>query len=272
MDLGYWGFSHWPFQRHHAQTGVDVGAVYQEAQARLMFLIDDHRRCGLLTGEPGTGKSRLFRQIARYAQRRGNFCVQIDMTGLDADGLIWHVAEQLLTDCNEQSSAHLCWSLVQKSLASLAITKRPVVVLLEHLDPTSKDCLMAIRRLMNLADAQRVKMTVLLTSRSKEAASEIWDEIDLQVELEPWNSAETAHFIEQSLIASGSTCHVFSEEALASIHEVTQGNPGEVIRICDLVLLAAMGENRHQIDCAMVTDAVIELVPSRPHDFHSIRR
>lgn len=272
MDLGYWGFSRWPFQRHQGQTGVDVGASYHEAQARLMFLIDDHRRCGLLTGEPGTGKTRLFRQIARYAQRQGNVCVQVDVTGITADELVWRVADQLLTDCNDQTNAPQCWTLVQRSLASLAISKRAIVVLFEHVDSGNKDCLVAIRRLMNLADSQRVQLTVLLTSRSTSSASEIWDEIDLQVELEAWNSIETSKFVEQSLIASGATNRIFTEEALASIYEVTQGIPGEVIRICDLVLFAAMGDNRQQIDCAMVTDAAIELVPSRPLEFQSIRR
>lgn len=272
MDLAYWGFSRWPFLRHEIRSGVDVGAAYLEAQSRLIFLADEYRRCGLLTGVAGIGKTRLFRQMMRYVQRRGNACFHVDMSGISADELVWQVADRLLTNCQGVTAAPQCWQLVQQSLAGMSLTKRSVVALFEHLDQADRNCLVAIRRLMNLADSQGTKLTVLLASRTPGVVAEIWDEMELLVHLEPWTSSETNEFIEKSLNQCGSTADMFTAEALATIHEVAQGVPGEVIRICDLVLLAAMGEGLRRIDGAVVTDAAVELVPSRPLEFSPSRR
>ena len=56
MDLSYWGFQRWPFDRTFAQDRFYSSPIHEEAFARLLFLVEEFRRSGLLTGPAGTGR------------------------------------------------------------------------------------------------------------------------------------------------------------------------------------------------------------------------
>src|SRR6476660_546984 len=133
MDLAHWGFDRWPFQHARATSFNSVGAAHDEALARLLFLIDERRRCGLLIGGTGTGKSCLFRQVRSYAERKGRCSLAIDATGMDAAELAWQLECQLLVDDNHASPIR-SWSQIQQSLSNHRLVGQPVVVLLDHFD------------------------------------------------------------------------------------------------------------------------------------------
>ena len=67
--------SHWGLRQSPFRSCLDPQSFYQspthdEALARLHFLVDEHRRLGLLMGPAGSGKSLLsWRSFARQLRR-----------------------------------------------------------------------------------------------------------------------------------------------------------------------------------------------------------
>lgn len=260
MDLAYWGFSHWPFQRR--QTGGDtaIGASHDEAYARLLFVIEEQRRCGSLMGPAGTGKTRLFRRAADFARRQGRTCIAIDAAGVDGVELTLLTADQMRVDCHG-ASLSVMWSRIQQQLANGALVRQAIVILIDNVDSAHRDCGLVLRRLMNLAESLDAAVTVLLFSKEPVASPELQEQIELSIELSGWSRSETSQFISHATRTAGAKREIFTSDAIALIQDLTQGIPADVIRICDLALLAAMSDDRRQVDTALVQAAVAEFSP-----------
>lgn len=261
MDLAHWGLQRWPFQHLGAAEFHTAGAVHEEALARLMFLVDERRRCGLLVGESGTGKSCLFRQVQSYSERQGRCCLAINAAGIGADDLAWQAECQLLADCDETTTPVQSWARIRQRFSQLAMVNQPVVILLDDFDRAESDAAMAAFRLMNLADQLNSEITVLIAARRSLASRELMDLVELVVELNPWTGDETAHFVTEMLRTAGAQREIFSPSAMRSLQTVTRGNARDVVRMCDLSLLAAINDRRKQIDAALVQAVATELRP-----------
>lgn len=258
MDLAHWGFDHWPFQHSTTSDFSSAGSPHDEAMARLLFLIDERRRCGLLVGNSGTGKSCLFKQVRSYAERRGRCCVGIDLAGLTGLELALQLENELSAGHGPSSQA---WSRIQDSLLNLKLVGQPLLILLDHFDLATTDVPLATIRLLNLAEATGAELTLLLASRGKLASSDLMDRIELTVELTEWSCDETTRFVQQTLQSAGAQDQIFSPSAMATIHQVTHGVPRAVVRMCDLTLLAAINDNVRLIDTPLVEGVSSELLP-----------
>ena len=62
MYLAHFGFTHYPFERALQPDELFASSAAREAQARLNHLIE-LRGIGLITGEVGSGKTTLCRQL-----------------------------------------------------------------------------------------------------------------------------------------------------------------------------------------------------------------
>ena len=261
MDLAFWGFRHWPFERSTSGNRPFVGAAHDEALARLMFLVEERRRCGLLSGAAGTGKSCLLRQVQASAMRLGRLCVRVDATGLDGNELAWRVADGCQADCDVGDSPAKLWSGLQTRFTGLAVVQQPAVVLIDHFDLVEFGCSQSLRRLMQLANATGAELTVLIAARERFTAPLLLDAVELHVELSAWSEDETARFLWDSLRRAGSCEAIFTADAIQAIHALTGGNPSKVVRLCDLTLLAALSEERRRVDSQIVKAAAMELSP-----------
>jgi general secretion pathway protein A len=260
MDLAYWGFSHWPFQRRQIASDAAIGASHEEAYARLLFVSDEQRRCASLMGPGGTGKSCLFRRSADYARRQGRMCIAVDAANMDVVELTMQVADQLHADSDGASSS-ATWSRMQQQLANRALVRQATVILIDNIDSAHRDCGQVLRRLMNLAESLDAAVTVLLFSREPVASPELQEQIELSIELCGWSHRETSQFVSNATRTAGAKREIYTPDAIDLVHDLTQGIPADVIRICDLALLAAMSDDRHEVDAALVQAAVAEFSP-----------
>ncbi|MBC8116953.1 MAG: AAA family ATPase, partial [Candidatus Saccharimonas sp.] len=237
--------------------------AHDEALARLLFLVEERRRCGLLSGAAGTGKSCLLRQVQSSAMRLGRLCVRVDATGLDGNELAWRVADGCQADCDAGDSPARLWSQLQTRFTGLAIVQQPVVALIDHFDLVEFGCSQSLRRLMELSDATGGELTVLIAARERCTAPLLLDAVELHVELSAWSEDETARFVWDSLRRAGSCEAIFTADAIQAIHALTHGNPSKVVWLCDLALLAALSEDRRRVDSQVVEAAAMELSPRR---------
>lgn len=260
MDLGYWGFAYWPFQRRIPTDGITTGTSHEEALARLLFVVDEQRRCASVIGLPGSGKSCLFQAAAKYARRQGRICLEIDASGMDGAEMLVQLAEQLHLDCQNHCVSFL-WPRIQQQLANFRLVQQSVVLLVDNLDAADANCGQVLRRLISLSDAANASLTMLLSSRSQVANQAIREQIEMTIELAGWSQSETADYVQAALHRAGASRVIFTNEALKLIHDFAGGIPAEVIRICDLTLLAAMADDRRQVDATVVEGALAEFCP-----------
>ena len=84
--------------------------------------------------------------------------------------------------------------------------------------------------------------------------------VDLRIEVEPWEAADTEEFLHERLAEAGGGAPVFAEGAVARLHELAHGIPRRVSLLADLALLAGAGQQLQQIDAGVVEEVYQELV------------
>lgn len=237
MDLAYWGFAHWPFQPRRNCNLSPHGTAQEEALARLLFLIDERRQFGALTGAAGTGKSCLLQLAKTYSQRHGHKSMVVDASGMGGSEFAASVANEALGGDEIDVDPTRCWPRIQQQLRALALISQPATVLIDHFDLAAESLAGSIRRLTNLSAQAGAELTILVAARTPQQVSELRDEMDLCVELAGWSADETSQFIMSRLQAAGANTTIFLPDAVSHVHALAAGNPAQVIRICDLALL-----------------------------------
>lgn len=268
MDLGYWGFQRWPFERTFAQDRFYSSPIHEEALARLLFLVEEHRRTGLLTGPAGTGKSYLLRLLQERAERLGCLSVRCDATGMTGIELATHIAIACHVPVTMDDSSLRVWHGIGERLAALTLVQQSSLIIVDHIDSAEQGCLQALCRLRQAADAAGTRLTMVLASRERTVPAVLQEHIELGIEVASWTADETAQFIRFCLARANSKEMLFTDEAVTAVFEATRGVPNSIVMLCSLALLAAKGQEETVVTSECVVACAGEL-PRRPAD-HAI--
>jgi general secretion pathway protein A len=262
MYEAHWGLKTSPFRIAADDRWFYESPGHEEALARLYFLIEERRPCGVLQGAAGTGKTLLFRMIERELARTQRHRVSIDLTSLDGDELLWELAEALeLTPADNEPPRRL-WQLVDDQLNALALSEIETVVLLDAWERSDAGCTAVVERLLGSARGCDGGLTVIVGVRARPDAKMpgiLAEFSDLRIELNPLDRLHTAEYVRSHLGTAGATCDVFDRAALAAVYEHSGGVPRQINRLCHFALLVGMGEERTSVDAACVTRAAREL-------------
>jgi general secretion pathway protein A len=262
MYARYWGLEGSPFRNTLDVRRYHASAVHEEALSRLLYLVDVGRRCGLLTGPAGTGKSLLLRVVADQVRRSQRQAVLVDLTGLTGPEL----ATRLCQGCGvypTPTSVAYAWAALAEHFASQSPFDRHTVVLLDGLDDAGEGCRSAVERLLHLTDDVDC-LTVLVATRQARlpnSASRLVERVDLRAELLPLDFDQTAAYVSDLLHKVGCDESLFEPDALLRLAEFSEGVPRRLNRLADLSLLAAMGEGLSRVSGATVYQAAAELQP-----------
>lgn len=262
MDLAYWGFRRWPFERLLTSDRFFASPLHDEAMSRLLFLVEECRRTGFMAGPGGTGKTYLLKLLQQRAERLGRLTIRADATGLDGHELISEIASGCHVPCDPDATSARIWNGIHQRFAALAVIQQPVVLTIDHFDLVDFRCQQAVARLRQLADAIGMKLTIILASRNPLIPSTIQDIVELRIDIGPWAATETARFVQWSIEKAGSSANLFTDDALDSIHGITNGIPSGILTLCNLALLAAQARDEKRVSSDIVEAAHQELMAS----------
>lgn len=261
MDLAYWGFRRWPFERSFAADRFFASPLHEEALARLLFLVEEGRRSGVLVGAARTGKSFLLKLLKDRAERMARMVVRCEANGLDAQELALQIAQGCGVSVDIDSTSARIWHGLQTRFSALSLIQQSVVLLFDHFDQAESTCLSAISRLHQLADSMGVKLTIILATRHRTIPGALMADTELRIDLEPWTENECMLFVHHAMSQAGSPNVVFTDEAITAIHDVTLGVPGDAVTLCHMSLLVAQAREDKLVTSDFVLVASSELRP-----------
>jgi len=262
MYLAHWGLREAPFSPRLDPRAFHASPVQNEALARLMFLVDERRRVGLLLGEAGTGKSLLLATLARELRATTPHVAQLNLLGTEPQAFLWGVSAALGANPDVHASTHELWRTVTDQIVAARYQQLPTVLLLDDADRASRECQAAVLRLVHADLAPEARLTIVLASRLDTAHRldrRLLELADLRVDLVPWEETDTVAYIHEALARAGRDEPVFEDAALARLHRLSQGVPRHVCQLAELALVAGAGENLHRIDAATVEAVYHEL-------------
>ena len=259
--------SHWGLRESPFHDGFDPQSFYQsptheEALARLHFLVEQHRRLGLLLGPEGSGKSLLLEILAAQLRRRGPAVARVNLTGISGDEMLWSLAAQFGRNLDRCDSTPVLWRALSDRLAAFRYQQVDAVILIDDADRAGNSVVPHLIRLAKLEPSPQPRLTLILAGDCM-TIGRLGDTLlglsELRIDLAAWQPDDIAGYLDRSLRRAGGSASMFDEPAIARLYELSHGIPRQVRLLADLSLVAGAGRHLHSIDADVVESVYHEL-------------
>lgn len=265
MFIAHWGLRCSPFAGQLNPEEYYASETHEEALARIQFLIENGRRLGFLLGATGMGKSLLFEILSRQQRQSGGLAIRFNLTGIDASEFAWKLSTGLGHLSNTDRNPVEWWRGIADRLAANRYQKQRTLILLDDADDCAEDVLAGICRVALMEQRPDALLTLIIAAQPQNVVrlgNKINELCELRVDLEPWESDETAAYVCDALVRAGAKQPIFTEEALTRLQALTHGVPRRVRQLAELSLVAGAGENALEIGPEII-DSVHRSLTSR---------
>lgn len=248
-------------------TGPDPGFFYETQKHkaslfRLRIAVELKRGLSVLLGDVGVGKTTLSRRLSQIFSDDPNVLLKVI---LNPD---FHSEKELLEEIvnrfrivpepvvgrEVRALDYMKW--IEKFLFEQCVTeKKTVVLLIDEAQKLSEDCLEALRSLLNYETNENKTLQLILMGQMEllpriYQMKNFWDRISLKQELKPMDEEEVKKMVEFRLQRAGYQGRkpLFTDDALETIYNYTQGYPRKISMICHDALEFLVMHNRETVD------------------------
>ena len=260
----HWGLTRMPFAKDLAPSMLHAHHGHAEAVARVAWCVAE-RAIGLVTGEVGAGKSVAVRAALAGLDTSRHTVIYLGNPTVGARGLYATIVSTL----GGTPSFHRA-SLIPQAAEALATEEdergRNVVLVLDEAHLLDAEQLEGLRLLTNVDMDSRSPFACLLVGqptlrrRIRLGAFAALDQrIALRYAMAGMDPPETASYITHHLKLAGRSDTLFSDDAIALIHQVSRGLPRAINNLAVQSLVAAFTHNKSIVDESSARAAVTEV-------------
>lgn len=264
MYQSHWGLKAMPFNGRVDPKYFFPSPTHEEAIARMHFLVENHRRLGLVLGSVGSGRSLLLEVFAEQLRRSGRAVAKLNLLGLEPAEVLWRIAVEFGLNPPPTASPTALWRALDDRLEEHQYRQLDTVVLLDDADTAARSVLPQIARLAEDGSSPDARLTVILAVEKTNVATlgnRLLELSDLRIDIESWTLEDVEGFLKSSLSQAGTKKKIFTEDAVAKLHELSGGIPRRIVQLADLALLAGAGAEMKHIDGEVIQSVCQELSP-----------
>ncbi len=219
----------------------------------------------LLTGEVGSGKTTIIRDLVRKKYDKVIFS-KVFNTHVSFEQLIAMINDDFGLPVQGKDKVALLRDLNDFLIEEYAKGNKPTLII-DEAQNLSSDLLEEIRMLSNLETDNAKLLQIVLVGQPelrKTLAStsllQLRQRISINCHIQPMTRQEIEEYIFHRLEVAGNREAVtISQEALDVVYRYSKGIPRLINIICDFLLLAAFAEETRQLDVGMVRDVIGDL-------------
>lgn len=272
MYKAYWQLHSRPFDNCSDSRFYYPSEVHQGALLKLRYIAENERGAALLAGGPGSGKTLVVGALRRQLDDHFSPFVHVVFPQMSVRELLSYLAAEMGALGSPSGSVPIDESVrrLQHFLAEnsrrgyhaiVAIDEAHLLVECEALD--------TLRLLMNLEGSAKPALTLILVGQPQllpalERLPALEARLGVKCLLRPLNLEETVSYVTHRMTAAGATHEIFTSEALATLYQLTGGNPRRINRLCDLALLIGYAEEQVRINAHQIEAVSNELVAVCP--------
>lgn len=254
-----------PFSGPPEPASFFVGPAQEEALARLEWLVAERQRCGLVTAEPGLGKSHLAVTAARRLGGLGAEVAVLSVAGLADGEWLELLLDRLPLDAASRSEAIRPWLKLENRLRENTLMGRPTVLVVDDVDRGPADARDGLARLVSAAEPRFATTTIVATATPAGLVAvpeAIRRRAAVRIELPAWSAEDVADFLAAGLGQAGRPTDLFSPSAADTIQRFAMGVPQVVRRLAHLAVAAADAEGSERVEAATIEAVWRELSPT----------
>ena len=264
MYRAHFGFTHYPFERALQPDELFASSAANEAQARLQHLVE-LRGIGLITGEVGSGKTTVCRQLAASLHPGLYRLFYVPLSTGNVMDMYKAIAWQL--GLPVERSRATAYRAIHSEICRLTLdTKIFPILVVDEAQHLRNEVLEDLRLLTNFAMDAELRLCVLLVGltelrrRLTMAVHEsLTQRIVVRYHLAGLTRDELPAYLTHRLQLAGCTLPVFEPAAIEALFQATQGLPRKVNRLAHYALTAAALAKLRQVSAEHVQLALDEL-------------
>ncbi|MDA8398619.1 MAG: ExeA family protein [Acidimicrobiales bacterium] len=260
----HFGFTRMPFSKEIAPSMLHRYRSHTEALARITWCIDE-QAIGLITGEVGAGKTVSIRAAISAVDLSSHTIIYIGNPSIGVQGMYSMIVSTL--GHIPKTPRSLLIPQAQDALSAEQSERgRKVVLILDDAHLLNTDQLEGLRLLSNAEMDSNTPFSALLVGQPtlrKKIRLSIFAALDqriaLRYSMDQMEQEETSSYVTHHLKIAGRSDTLFSEDALALIHQVSRGLPRAVNNLAVQSLVAALATSKSIVDESSARQAVAEV-------------
>jgi len=266
MYNDYFGLNEAPFSITPNPKYLYLGPRHQEALAHLSYGVIEGSGFVSLTGEVGTGKTTLCRQLLDSTPAEIDIALVFNPR-LSALELVAAVCDELRVAYPKKRVSIKCLidALNQHLLKTYAAGKRTVLII-DEAQNLSVEVLEQVRLLSNLETSQYKLLRIMLIGQpelrnilAKPELRQLNQRITARYHLRPLSLSETGVYIHHRLSVAGASSYaLFMPAAIKAVYRFSAGTPRLINIICDRALTGAYATGKSVVDKKIATQAARE--------------
>ncbi len=221
-----------------------------EALERMRYLAL-RRRCGVLFGSRGAGKSDLLNRLGNELRLEAIQVSRINLAGLLSEEIPFQVARELGLGVPLDAGLIQHWSLLQDYSSACIWSGEHHVLLFDQLDRADESIAPALERLLTCFHGT---VACLFTARPKLARpfrALIKNQSWMEVKLKRLSNEDLSQVLAQE-ISSNSQQLSLSSDASEAAEDVTKGRLDKLKRLAELAAIAAEAEEIQEINAEII--------------------
>ena len=260
MYTAYWGLREKPFENTPDPKFIYYSQQHEEAMARMLYVVREHKGAALLTGEYGCGKTLMSRILKAELQEenkyQGVFVLDPRLTGIE---FLQEIAYQLSGGAIPQTKIEIFHTLNKLLCANHTSGKHTVLVIDEAQSIKNLDIFEELRLLLNFQLDNAFLLTIILLGSSElkymvASMPQLVQRMGVRYHINGLNEWETKEYIQHRLKIAGAERQLFAEETYHEIYLCSYGVPRRINTMCDLALLVGYSNNLKMIDKQTILD------------------
>lgn len=216
----------------------------------------------VVTGEVGTGKTTLIQALLRHIGEGVTLGLISNAQGNRGDLLRW-VLNALDVPFDKSDDYVSLFQKFQTFVLGEYAAGRHVALIVDEAQNLGAETLEELRMLTNINSGKDELLQIILVGQPelrdlirKPSLRQFAQRVTAAYHLHPMDQDTTRDYIRHRLTHVGGTGEEFSEQAIARIHEESDGIPRMVNKMCDLALVYAASAGQGQVDLAIVEELI----------------
>jgi putative secretion ATPase (PEP-CTERM system associated) len=249
----FFNFHRKPFDLLPNPSFLYPSKSHKKVLAYLDYGIRERSGFILLTGEVGTGKTTIIRELIKK-HLNNVLLARIFHTKVESLQLLAMVNEELGLDTTDKDKPTLLRELHEFLIEQYA-KRRPVVLIIDEAQNLKRDVLEEVRMLSNLETEDDKLLHIILVGQPElrrvlatPELLQLRQRIQINCNIDPISEAEISGYILHRLEAAGNrSALAFSPECFPIISSYTKGIPRLINILCDYILLDAFANESREV-------------------------